>query len=77
MKRALILFYGLLCYGVFLAVFLYAIGFIGNFAVPTTLDATGDGSFARALLVNLGLLGLSPCSTASWPGPHSSAPGRA
>jgi methanethiol S-methyltransferase len=57
-KRALILSYGLLCYAVFLAVFLYAIGFIGNFAVPTTLDAPGEGSFARALLVNLGLLAL-------------------
>ncbi len=57
-KRSLIFLYGVVSYAVFFAVFLYAIGFIGNFAVPTSLDAPGDGAFGRALLINLGLLAL-------------------
>jgi protein-S-isoprenylcysteine O-methyltransferase Ste14 len=50
--------YGVTCYAIFLASFLYAIGFIGNFLVPTTLDGTPTGSTAQALLINLGLLSL-------------------
>lgn len=40
----------------FLGVFLYAIGFIGNFAVPTTLDGPPRGSLMVALLINTMLL---------------------
>lgn len=58
MKRALILLYGIACYAVFFAVFLYAIGFIGNFVVPKTMDSPRDVAFGTALAVNLGLLGL-------------------
>jgi methanethiol S-methyltransferase len=57
-KRSLALAYGLGSYAVFFAVFLYAIGFIGNLWVPTTLDASPETSFATALLINLGLLSL-------------------
>jgi methanethiol S-methyltransferase len=57
-KRLAILAYGLVAYAVFFATFLYAVGFIGNFLVPTTLDSAATGSFARALLIDLGLLGL-------------------
>ncbi len=56
MKRTLLLAYGLICYGIFLATFLYAIGFVGNFAVPTTLDGPATGSIWQALAINLGLL---------------------
>src|SRR5512139_118234 len=58
MKRALILLYGVACYAVFLAVFLYAIGFIGNFAVPKAIDSPRHVTLAAALTVNLGLLAL-------------------
>src|SRR6185295_11941193 len=58
LKRLSIFAYGLVSYAIFFGTFLYAIGFIGNFAVPTTLDGPASGSFARALLIDLGLLGL-------------------
>ena len=58
MKRALILLYGLACYAVFFAVFLYAVGFIGNFAVPKSIDSPREGTLAAALAVDLGLLAL-------------------
>lgn len=56
MKKTMILIYGVASYLLFLAVFLYAVGFIGNFAVPTTLDGLPAQPFWQALLVNLGLL---------------------
>jgi len=58
MKRILVLLYGLTCYAVFFAVFLYSIGFIGNFAVPKSMDSPRDVTVALALSVNLGLLAL-------------------
>ncbi len=56
MKRTLILAYGAVSYLVFLAVFVYAIGFIGNFYTPTSLDAEPTRPMVEALLINLGLL---------------------
>jgi protein-S-isoprenylcysteine O-methyltransferase Ste14 len=57
-KRVIVLAYGVLCYVVFLATFLYAIGFIGGFATPTTLDGPARGPFGTALAINAGLLAL-------------------
>jgi methanethiol S-methyltransferase len=57
-KRFLFFAYGSFCYLVFLATFLYAIGFIGNFGVPTALDGPATGPFVPSLLINVGLLTL-------------------
>lgn len=56
MSRIGIFIYGLVCYAVFLAVFVYAIGFIGGFLTPTLLDGTPDRPLAEALALDLGLL---------------------
>lgn len=56
--RLLAFAYGTVAYALFLGTYLYAIGFIGNFAVPTRLDSSAQGPFAQALIVNLLLLAL-------------------
>jgi methanethiol S-methyltransferase len=50
--------YGALAYTIFLAVFLYAIAFVGGFAVPKTVDTGSSGSLTEALLIDVLLLGL-------------------
>ncbi len=57
-KKAVFLIYGVLSYLIFISTFLYAIGFIGNFAVPTTLDGPATGTFWQGFLINTALLGL-------------------
>lgn len=57
-RRISLFAYGVIAYALFGATYLYAIGFIGNFGVPKTLDSGAQGSFGTALLINLGLLGL-------------------
>lgn len=58
MKRTGILLYGLACYAVFFATFLYAIGFVGNLWVPKAMDSPRATSLGLALLIDLGLLSL-------------------
>lgn len=49
--------YGVACYAVFLATFLYAIAFVGGFLVPTRLDApAGPTPIAQAILIDALLL---------------------
>jgi len=56
MRRLLIFIYGLLCYSVFFATFLYAVGFIGNFWVPKSIDSPPEAPLLTALLTNLALV---------------------
>lgn len=58
MKRSLILLYGVACYVVFFATFLYAIGFIGNLWVPKAMDSARSTSVGAAVLIDLALLAL-------------------
>ena len=58
LKRILFFLYGVACYLVFFGTLLYAIGFIGNFGVPTALDGPATDPLATALAINTGLLGL-------------------
>jgi protein-S-isoprenylcysteine O-methyltransferase Ste14 len=58
MKRFLTIGYGAVCYVAFLAAFLYAIAFVGNFVVPRTVDVGVSAPIGEAVVVNLLLLGL-------------------
>ena len=58
LKRVAFFVYGVLCYAIFLATFLYALGFIGGFGTPTTLDGPARGPLALSLAIDAGLLAL-------------------
>lgn len=54
----LALLYGLVSYVVFLASFLYAIGFTANLVVPKGIDTGTPGALSTALITNLVLLSI-------------------
>ncbi len=58
MTRLLAVGYGVVCYVVFLAAFLYSIGFVGDFVVPRTVDNGVTAGAWEAFIVNVLLLGL-------------------
>lgn len=58
-RKLAFLVYGVTCYTLFFACFLYSIAFVGNFGfVPKTVDSGTPGPLGLALAVNLGLLSL-------------------
>jgi protein-S-isoprenylcysteine O-methyltransferase Ste14 len=57
LSRSLVLAYGGVCYVAFLGTFVYALGFVGGFGVPRTIDSDPSGPLWMALVIDLGLLG--------------------
>ena len=55
-KRISIFAYGLVAYAVFFATFLYALGFVGNFIVPRSIDGVPRGDFVSSALIDVALL---------------------
>jgi protein-S-isoprenylcysteine O-methyltransferase Ste14 len=56
MKKIISLAYGLVSYLAFFGTILYAIGFVGNYVVPKTIDSDAEVSLASAVLIDTGLL---------------------
>jgi protein-S-isoprenylcysteine O-methyltransferase Ste14 len=57
-RRIAFFAYGVLCYVLFLATFLYAIAFVGGFAVPKTLDGPRTAPLTAGIIVDAALLTL-------------------
>ena len=56
MLRVLGFIYGVIAYAGFMAWMVYMIGFLGDFAVPKTVDSGSGGPVATAILVNFLLI---------------------
>jgi len=58
LKRIAAFTYGVVCYGMFFGTFLYAVGFLGNFGVPKSIDSGATAPLWEAIGIDVGLLAL-------------------
>jgi protein-S-isoprenylcysteine O-methyltransferase Ste14 len=58
LSRATVFIYGILCYLVFFATFLYALGFVGDLYVPKSIDSGAQAALPASLLIDICLLGI-------------------
>ncbi|WP_212733843.1 methanethiol S-methyltransferase [Sulfitobacter sabulilitoris] len=58
MGRSIIFVYGIAAYVIFLATFLYSIGFVGNILVPKSIDSGVQGPVGVSVAINLALLSI-------------------
>jgi protein-S-isoprenylcysteine O-methyltransferase Ste14 len=58
MSKFIATVYGALAYVVFLGTLVWAIGFLGNYLVPQSLDSGRQGEVLPSLVIDVGLLGL-------------------
>jgi protein-S-isoprenylcysteine O-methyltransferase Ste14 len=56
--RVAAVIYGMASYFVFFCSLLYAVGFIGNYLVPRSIDVGPESGLAQAIVINVVLLGL-------------------
>jgi protein-S-isoprenylcysteine O-methyltransferase Ste14 len=56
MKRVAFFAYGVFCHLLFLATYAYLAGFVGNIAVPKSIDSGVSGPLTSAVIINLALL---------------------
>jgi protein-S-isoprenylcysteine O-methyltransferase Ste14 len=58
LHRSAVLAYGVVSYAMFFATFLYAVGFVGGFVVPRSIDSVPNRNLGWALLIDAMLLGV-------------------
>ena len=58
MGRSITFLYGIAAYVIFLATFVYSIGFVGNILVPKSIDSGAEGPFAPSIAINITLLSI-------------------
>ena len=56
--RVAALIYGLASYLVFFVSVVYAMGFIGNYLVPKSIDVGSESELAQSILIDVALLGV-------------------